>query len=54
MFPEYTFPQNISGVEQAAQSTSTGAHELNAATQQLERLSSELLSLVGQFKYAMN
>ncbi|MBZ5642439.1 MAG: methyl-accepting chemotaxis protein [Acidobacteriia bacterium] len=46
--------QNISGVAQAAQSTSTGAHELNVATKQLERLSSELLSLVGQFKYAMN
>jgi methyl-accepting chemotaxis protein len=44
--------QNISSVAQAAQSTSTGAHELNNATQKLERLSSELLTLVGQFKYA--
>jgi methyl-accepting chemotaxis protein len=46
--------QNISGVAQAALSTSTGAHELNSATQKLERLSSELLSLVGQFKYSSN
>jgi len=46
--------QNISGVAQAALSTSTGAHELNTATQKLERLSSELLSLVGQFKYSSN
>ena len=46
--------QNISGVAQAALSTSTGAHELNSATQKLERLSSELLTLVGQFKYSVN
>ena len=46
--------QNISGVAQAALSTSTGAHELTDATQKLERLSSELLSLVGQFKYSVN
>lgn len=46
--------QNISGVAQAALSTSTGAHELSTATQKLERLSSELLALVGQFKYSVN
>jgi methyl-accepting chemotaxis protein len=46
--------QNISGVAQAALSTSSGAHELNNATQKLERLSSELLTLVGQFKYSSN
>jgi methyl-accepting chemotaxis protein len=45
---------NISGVAQAALSTSTGAHELTSATHKLERLSSELLSLVGQFKYSIN
>jgi len=44
--------QNISGVAQAALSTSTGTRELNSATQELERLSTELLSLVGQFKYS--
>jgi methyl-accepting chemotaxis protein len=42
------------GICQAALSTSTGAHELTTATQKLERLSSELLSLVGQFKYSAN
>jgi methyl-accepting chemotaxis protein len=45
---------NISGVAQAALSTSNGAYELNTATQKLGQLSSELLSLVGQFKYTTN
>lgn len=45
---------NISGVAQAAESTSSGARNLQVATQQLEQMSSELNNLVSQFKYATN
>jgi methyl-accepting chemotaxis protein len=43
--------RNISGVAHAVRSTSSGAHELRTAVSELERMSSELRTLVGQFKY---
>jgi methyl-accepting chemotaxis protein len=43
--------KNITAVAQAAQSTSHGARELQKATEELARMSTELRNLVGQFKY---
>ena len=44
--------RSISGVAQAAQSTSLGAHELKKATVKLQKMSAELTDLVGQFSRA--
>jgi methyl-accepting chemotaxis protein len=46
--------KNITGVAQAAQSTSSGAGESHKAAQQLAVLSTELRELVGQFKIEGN
>jgi methyl-accepting chemotaxis protein len=43
--------KNITGVAQAAQSTTQGAGDSQKAAEQLARMSSELRELVGQFKY---
>jgi methyl-accepting chemotaxis protein len=42
---------SISGVAQAAKGTSKGAHDVQAASQGLSQIASELQKLVGQFKY---
>jgi len=46
--------QNISGVAQAAQGTSSNAHESMKAAQSLAKMSTELRSLVEQFKVTAN
>ena len=43
--------KNISGVAEAAQSTSHGAVDSQKAAAQLAHMSTELRELVGQFKY---
>jgi methyl-accepting chemotaxis protein len=45
--------RNITGVAHAARSTSSGANELQKATHELGKMSSELRALVAQFKYEM-
>jgi methyl-accepting chemotaxis protein len=42
--------RNIAGVAQAAQGTSSSAHESMKAAQQLAQMSMELRALVDQFK----
>jgi methyl-accepting chemotaxis protein len=46
--------KNISGVAQAAQSTSTGAGDSQKAALELARMSTELRELVAQFKVSSN
>jgi len=45
-----TISDNIKGVAEAAQSTSTSVGEAQTATEQLARMSNQLRELVGGFK----
>mgnify|MGYP000529206809 CR=1 FL=1 len=46
--------QNITGVTQAAQSTSTGATQTQAASSELSKMASALQELVSRFKFEAN
>jgi methyl-accepting chemotaxis protein len=46
-----TITQNISGVAEAAHSTSRGVTDSQKTVEELAKMSSELHELVGQFKY---
>jgi len=43
--------QNMGGMTQAAQETTTGAENSQSAARKLSRMAAELQRLVGQFKY---
>ena len=43
--------QNITGVAEAARSTTAGATDTQKSAQSLERMAAELQGLIAQFKY---